>query len=502
MATIRNFVASVSPAPYRMTPYRPIRYGLMILLIIGATVGLSAQYSTIQGGRQLDTTASGDWRGTVMSAQGLRFEMLLHVTVYIDGPCQVQFDVIDQQQYGRRFSSCSFENGRILLNVDSSDASFEGQIIPEEMSIVGTWRQSRTTAPVRFRKVVQMRRTQEPSGSETFNEQPFTATNRAAGVILGGTLVMPTGSGPFPIFVFASDRGHQDRNATDPTGHRPFLVMAHYFAQQGWASLRLDDRGVGASTGTSAGSIEDQVTDLVTVVDRLQTMNQIMSSKIVFLGHGDGGIVATVAARRRPEKVAAVICAGTPSVDGSVLITDVVRASDELYGVDDEIITVAGQLVGRWYDVATSSLPRETIVQRIVEVTDSVLAIHGELLSVYPAAVRLSKPDRAEYISAQLLPWLYSYADLNAPQRLLPTPVPTLVLLADRDVITPYKSNRTGWRSIAARSNLVDIQQFRDMNHGFQSCDDCTAEEAARTPETVAPEVLRKIVDWAKQRLP
>ncbi|RPI68291.1 MAG: hypothetical protein EHM43_05300, partial [Ignavibacteriae bacterium] len=244
-----------------MTRFHPMRYVVVIVMIVLTAPLLRAQFSTIQGSATMDTLISGNWRGTVVSAQGLRFELLLRVTAYKDGPCEVLFDIIDQQQFGRRFSWCSIQNGHVLLNIDSSNSSFEGMLIPSELSIVGTWRQARTTAPVRFRKIVPMVRPQEPQGSKAYAEQSFTAINRAGGVTLGGTLVTPTGSGPFPLFVFASDRGHQDRNATDPSGHRPFLVLAHYFAEQGWASLRLDDRGVGASTGKNVGTLEDQITD-------------------------------------------------------------------------------------------------------------------------------------------------------------------------------------------------------------------------------------------------
>lgn len=475
---------------------------VLLALLVTSAVPMAAQYSTFQGGSVMDTVASGDWRGSFVSAQGLRYELLLHITTYINGPCQATFDVINLQQYSRNFSNCSFDNGRIQLMIDSADASFEGQLISEQSVLAGTWRQGRTASPVRFQKVQRIIRTQEPTGSETYVERPFNVVNRAGGAMLGGTLWTPTGSGPFPLLVLVSDRGHHDRNATDPTGHRPFLVMAHHFAQQGWASLRMDDRGVGASGSAKFGTLDDQVSDLVAVIDRLRAERQILLDNVVLLGHGDGGLVATEAARQRPDVVAAVICAGTASIDGRTLLVEHVAASDAMNDIDDEVINIARSLVGMWYDAATSSAVNDSsIIQRISSVTDSVISQHAELLAVYPAASRLSKPDKLDYIRTQLLPWLRTFTELRAPSRLLPTPAPTLALLAERDVITPFEANKRGWRKIAGESNKVDVQSFPDTNHGFQVCEECTADEAARSPVTVSPEVLRAVIAWSNATL-
>lgn len=487
---------------FHLPPNKIMMRSVLLTLLLLGTVPMSAQYSTFQGGSVMDTVASGDWRGTFVSAQGLRYELLLHITTYINGPCQATFDVINLQQYSRNFSSCSFDRGQIQLMIDSADASFEGQLITEQAIMAGTWRQGRTASPVRFQKVQRIIRTQEPTGSETYVEHAFNVINRAGGAMLGGTLWTPTGSGPFPIFVLVSDRGHHDRNATDPTGHRPFLVMAHHFAQQGWASLRMDDRGVGASGSAKSGTLDDQVSDLVAVIDRLRAEQQIMLDNVVLLGHGDGGLVATEAARQRPDAVAAVICAGTASIDGRSLLVEHIAASDAMYGVDEEVIDVARSLVGKWYDAASSTESNDSaIVIRISTVTDSVIAQHTELLAVYPAASRLSKPDKFDYIRTQLLPWLRTFTELRAPSRLLPTPVPTLAMLAERDVITPLDANKRGWRKIAGESNKVDVQSFPDTNHGFQICEECTADEAARSPVTVSPEVLRAVITWSNTTL-
>ena len=64
----------------------------------------------------------------------------------------------------------------------------------------------------------------------------------AEGVVLGATLSLPDGEGPFPAVVFISGSGPQDRDAHDPEfgEHRPFADWADYLSEQGVAVLRYD----------------------------------------------------------------------------------------------------------------------------------------------------------------------------------------------------------------------------------------------------------------------
>ena len=55
--------------------------------------------------------------------------------------------------------------------------------------------------------------------------------------------------------------GAQDRDET-LAGHRPFLLLADTLTRSGYAVLRLDDRGVGGSTGDlQSSSYQDLTAD-------------------------------------------------------------------------------------------------------------------------------------------------------------------------------------------------------------------------------------------------
>jgi len=85
----------------------------------------------------------------------------------------------------------------------------------------------------------------------------FTAqevTVQAKGFTLAGTLLVPkSGTRPFPAVVMITGSGQQTRDESVPIvgleKFRPFRQLAEALANKGIAVLRVDDRGVGGSTG-------------------------------------------------------------------------------------------------------------------------------------------------------------------------------------------------------------------------------------------------------------
>src|SRR5688572_30598113 len=82
---------------------------------------------------------------------------------------------------------------------------------------------------------------------------------------LAGTLTVPErGRPPFPAVVTLTGSGahHRDGNRTPEHPYRPFREIADALAGCGVATLRLDDRGVGASEGDGSGATaEDTARD-------------------------------------------------------------------------------------------------------------------------------------------------------------------------------------------------------------------------------------------------
>lgn len=134
------------------------------------------------------------------------------------------------------------------------------------------------------------------------------------GLILGGTLTMPTNvRGPVPAVVTITGSGQQDRDEYIPFagGIRLFRQLADTLSRRGIAVLRLDDRGIGASGGDPReATTADFANDIRAALAYLRTRKDIDGSRLALVGHSEGGAIAPMVASTDPKLKAIVVMAG------------------------------------------------------------------------------------------------------------------------------------------------------------------------------------------------
>ncbi len=180
----------------------------------------------------------------------------------------------------------------------------------------GTWVQPGLRVPLVLRRAAVL-----PTGTEvapaapattTYHIEAVTLTSPAGNVALAGTLSIPDGAGPFPAAVLLSDMGAQDRDTRQGSYHL-FADLAASLARQGIAVLRLDDRGVGQSGGDyRLATTADLVRDARAALGCLRVRPSIDPARTGFIGHGEGGNVALLAAAQPlpPSFVVGLAAAG------------------------------------------------------------------------------------------------------------------------------------------------------------------------------------------------
>jgi alpha-beta hydrolase superfamily lysophospholipase len=141
-----------------------------------------------------------------------------------------------------------------------------------------------------------------------------------SGPALGGSLTLPIGrDGPVPAVLFLSGSGAQDRDGRMMSGYRPFRELADALARAGIASLRLDDRGIGASGGRYQGfTLEALVTDARIAWQWLAGRPEVDPARLALVGHSEGALVAMQVARS--EAVDAMVIAGAPASRGREVV--------------------------------------------------------------------------------------------------------------------------------------------------------------------------------------
>lgn len=157
-----------------------------------------------------------------------------------------------------------------------------------------------------------------------------------AGHVLAGTLTRPKGSGPFPAVVLITGLSPSDRNGGRPPW-MPLRDLADALTRRGMAVLRVDDRGVAASTGDRATSTTlDEASDVHTEVAWLRAQRFIDAKRVGLVGYSEGGLIAPIAASEDPG-IAAIVTLDGPGVSGP----DVARYQTEAAVVRDSSIAAA-----------------------------------------------------------------------------------------------------------------------------------------------------------------
>ena len=112
---------------------------------------------------------------------------------------------------------------------------------------------------------------------------------------IGGTLVLPDGSGPFPAAVFVT--------GSDPDTREAWQFEARALAARGVASLLYDKRGVGESIGAShdLASWDDLAGDVEGAVHYLRGRTDLIDPRrIGLIGQSQGTWIITKVAARDP----------------------------------------------------------------------------------------------------------------------------------------------------------------------------------------------------------
>lgn len=150
------------------------------------------------------------------------------------------------------------------------------------------------------------------------------------GFRLAGTLALPDGEGPSPGAVFVVGSGEVDRNENHKKMQvNVFNELARRLAERGFASLRYDKRGVGASEGEflKAG-FHDNVADAASALAFMRERVEVDADRAFVVGHSEGALIASRLAGDGIVTAGVVLIAGTARSGEEVLrwqATEVVR---------------------------------------------------------------------------------------------------------------------------------------------------------------------------------
>nr|WKN38865.1 alpha/beta fold hydrolase [Tunicatimonas sp. TK19036] len=164
---------------------------------------------------------------------------------------------------------------------------------------------------------------------------------------LHGTLVLPEAETPVPVLLFVAGSGPTDRDGNTallPGKNNSLKILADSLAQHGYASLRYDKRGVGASINVVQAEeklrFENFVQDAAAWVEQLK--QDARFSKVIMLGHSEGSLIGMLAAHEA-QTAAYISIAGMAQPADSLLLEQLQTQPDFVKTESRQILTALRQ---------------------------------------------------------------------------------------------------------------------------------------------------------------
>lgn len=303
----------------------------------------------------------------------------------------------------------------------------------------------------------------------------------AGAVTLTGTLTRPDGPGPFTAVLLITGSGAQDRDET-LAGHRPFLLLADTLTRAGYAVLRLDDRGVGGSTGELGSSTyQDLTADAAAAAALLQARPDI--ERVGLLGHSEGGYLAPLVAQQDPDIAFVVLMAG-PAVPG-----------DQVVERQQELLLAASGLAQEQIDAAVSAARERAELLRSGDITGATTAAREYLQS------QGLPPEQIEaQVSTLVSPYMRSFLVHDPAPSLAALTAPVLAVYGGKDLQVPADQSVPPLTDLLATNQDATITTIPDLNHLMQPATTGLPTEYQAIETTLSTKFLDLVTQWLTDR--
>lgn len=307
---------------------------------------------------------------------------------------------------------------------------------------------------------------------------------------LYGTLSYPKDGLIKATVLLISGSGAQDRNS-ELLGHKPFLLIADKLNENGYAVLRMDDRGIGKSGGNHNSShLNHFEQDIMESIHYLKRHPVLEEKAVVLLGHSMGGILGPMIAQKS-DFADAVVCLAGPVMRGDKLMLLQKEKIERKMGFPENVVKMANDNFSKIYDTilrphANLSEARDSLTKRVKETFKM-----------------MTEPQVNQLVMQFTTPWLYDMIRLDPKEYMTKLQKPVLMIYGGKDLQVPAKENEElaiTYFTEAENMNF-EIYTFDNHNHLFQNCETGLPSEYEIIEETMDESVINRIIEWLNRKI-
>jgi pimeloyl-ACP methyl ester carboxylesterase len=336
---------------------------------------------------------------------------------------------------------------------------------------------------------------QNPQKPYPYEVKDFTFSGENTKLTYGATLTIPKNKKKYPLAILISGTGQNDRNYTF-MGRESFNVLADYLALKGIASLRVDDRGFGKTTGDFENATTgDFADDIEEEIAYLKSNKTIDASYIGLIGHSEGGMIASIVSARNKDVKFMISLSGV-GVSGLEMLNLQNTAILKSYNFTDEVVGKQMELYNILFKAVYDTKDSESVKPIIEEKTKAWMQKQDSLIL---KKVQLwdgrDQTFTYRYSRDADKKW-YRYTIHYKPEDYLPKiNIPVFIGNGDKDIQVPALENINSFKKYLGTKDLT-TKIYPGLNHMYQHCKTCTQGEVKELDEVFAPEVLDDIAKW------
>ncbi len=451
--------------------------------LLSAALILLAGTTTVAHGQDFN----GSWSG-VLDAGPQSLTIVFNIQQTSDG-VDITWDSPDQGAFGLP-ATATISGNELNVDIPASHASYKGVLEGETLN--GTFTQMGYGFTLNMTRTgeVQNNRPQEAAiegdTNKPYRNEDVTFTN--GDIIFSGTLSLPDKGSHCPAVVLVAGSGPLDRDE-EAFGHKPFLLLADALSRNGFAVLRYDERGVGATVGGNPDApSEPLATDAMAALRYLKTRPEVDAAQVGFVGHSEGGLIAVMNAAKHPDEVAYIVSLAGPGVPGKELGIaqrqlgfkaaglevgeDVMKVNEELYTIiatEKDSVTMCNKLANYFHEQEGNPA-----------------------LQLYLGGVT---PE--QYIQLYALPMVRCVYQYDPTDNLKRVKCPMLAVNGTLDCQVACENNLDAIKRFVPHAT---VKAYEGLNHFFQTCTEWKGSaNYGAIKETMSPEVLQDIVNWLQQ---
>lgn len=458
---------------------------------------------------------NGNWEGE-LNANGKKIPVVFHISTDKEGKYSATFDSPSQQAFNLACGDVIVHSDSVVVLMPVVNGKYNGILNAEGKQLNGKWYQGGLSMPLDLvrtgeatvaKKVI---RPQDPVPPFPYKSEDLIYYNADRSIRYGATFTVPLPdpnveyfrAPVYPTVLLITGSGMQDRDES-LMNHRPFAVIADYFSRRGIAVLRVDDRGMGKSTGNfTKATSADFANDVEAGINYLKTRTDVDSTQLGLLGHSEGGMIAPMVASRRPDVKFIILLAG-PGVKITELMEQQVVDVSLAEGVSKKNMEEYRLLYRDLLKCILAEKDTNTAREKAMVLFNEWKKDRNKKLVRQTTGVT-DEESQVKYINELMRPlkgvWFDYFLRFDPEIYLDKVKCPVLALNGGNDIQVAPKPNLAGIQSALTKggNTRFTIREMPGLNHLFQHCKKCTVAEYGELEETFSPEVLDIIAGWIK----